>query len=317
LLTYILKRLGMMALTLLAIVTLAFFVIRWMPGSPFDDPEYSPELVRILEEKYRLHEPVPVQFFTYLKNLVTEGFWGVSFKLEPMVPVWQVIGERIPVTLGLNLLSLLLSLPLGLLAGMWAALYKSRLPDHLISLFIILFISVPSFVVASALQYFLGYQAKAFPIIYQSLGSFPERLHSLVLPVLALSFYPVASLCRYLRGELLETLSADYLLLARTKGLKKGQVLLRHAFPNSLVPLMPVIIPMFTGILSGSLVVERIFGIPGVGGLVTQSIQAGDHFLTIAVLFFYAAVNLLTVLITDLSYGLIDPRIRLGGGKDA
>ena len=314
---YILKRLGMMALTLLAIVTLAFFVIRWMPGSPFDDPDYSPELVRMLEEKYRLHEPIPVQYFTFLKNIVTEGFWGVSFQIEPMVPVWKVIGERIPVTLGLNFISLLLSLPLGLAAGLWAALHKSKLPDHLISFLVILFISVPSFVAASALQYFLGYQTHAFPIIYRSLGSFPERLYSMLLPVFALSFYPVATLCRYLRGELLETLPADYLLLARAKGLKNKQVLLRHAFPNSLVPLMPVIVPMFTGILSGSLVVERIFGIPGVGGLMTQSIQAGDHFLTIAVLFFYALIHLLTVLITDLSYGFIDPRIRLGGGKDA
>ena len=316
-LTYILKRLGMMALTLLAIVTLAFFVIRWMPGSPFDDPEYSPELVRMLEEKYRLHEPIPVQYFAFLKNIVTEGFWGVSFQIEPNVPVWRVIGERIPVTLGLNFLSLLISLPLGLLAGCLAALYKSRWPDALISALVILFISVPSFVAASALQYFLGYRTHLFPIIYHSLGSFPERLHSLLLPVLALSFYPVATLCRYLRGELLENFSADYLLLARAKGLKKTQVLLRHAFPNSLVPLMPILVPMFTGILSGSLVVERIFGIPGVGGLVTQSIQAQDHFLTISVLFFYALIHLLTVLITDLSYGLIDPRIRLGGGKNA
>ena len=313
---YILKRLGMMALTLFIIVTLAFFVIRWMPGSPFDDPEYSPELIRMLEEKYRLHEPIPVQYLTFLKNIVTDGFWGVSFQIEPMVPVWQVIRERIPVTLGLNFLSLLLSLPLGLAAGLWAALYKSKLPDHLISVFVILFVSLPSFVIASALQYFLGYQARLFPIIYRSLGSFPEKLFSLQLPVFALAFYPVATLCRYLRGELLETFPADYLLLARAKGLKKTQVLLRHAFPNSLVPLMPVIVPMFTGILAGSLVVERIFGIPGVGGLMTQSIQAGDHFLTVSVLFFYAVIHLMTVLITDLSYGLIDPRIRLGGGKD-
>ena len=315
-LQYILKRLGMMLLTLFVIVTLAFFVIRWMPGSPFDDPDYSPDLVRMLEEKYRLHDPIPVQYAAFLKNIVTEGFWGVSFKIEPMVPVWEVIRERIPVTLGLNFLSLLLSFPLGLAAGMLAALHRSKLPDYLISLLVILFISVPSFVIASVLQYFLGYQTHAFPIIYQSLGSFRERLHSLVLPVLALTFYPVATLCRYLRGELLETFSADFLLLARAKGLRKGRILLHHAFPNSLIPLMPVIVPMFTGILSGSLVVERIFGIPGVGGLVTQSIQAGDHFLTIAVLFFYALINLMTVLITDLSYGFIDPRIRLGGGKN-
>lgn len=304
----------MMILTLFVIVTLGFFTIRFMPGTPFDDPELSPDMVRMLEAQYGLDQPLHIQFGHYLSQLI-QGNWGTSFKIEPMVPVWQVIGRRVPLTLGLNLLSLFISLPLGLLAGRVAALNRGRLPDQIISAAVILFISVPSFVMASFLQLLLGFKTGLFPIAYRPLADTAGRLYSLVLPVLALSFYPIAMLCRYLRGELLNTLSANYLLLARAKGLKEKDVLRRHALPNSLVPLMPVIVPMFTGIAAGSLVVERIFSIPGVGGLVTKSIQAGDHFLTVALLFFYALIHLVTVLITDLSYGFIDPRIRLGGGR--
>ena len=314
---YILKRIGLALLTLFVILTLGFFVIRLMPGSPFDDPNYSAEMVRLLEEKHHLHESIPVQYFHYLKNIFTDGYWGVSLNLEPMTPVWQVIARRIPVTLTINLLSLLIALPLGILAGTGAALTKSRWPDHLISLLTVLFISVPSFVMASLLQYFLGYRADLFPLIYDPAGSGSIRFASLVMPVLALSFHPIAMICRHLRGELLENLQTEYMVTALAKGLTMSQAVRHHAFRNSLIPVMHIIVPLFTNILAGSLVIERIFGIPGVGGLMTRSVGARDHWLTITVLVFYALIHLLTVLVTDISYGFIDPRMRLGGEKDA
>ena len=304
----------MMLLTLFVILTLGFFVIRLMPGSPFDDPELSPAMRQMLEEKYGLDQPIHRQYFRYMGRLL-QGDWGVSLKIEPMRPVFQVIGERIGVTLVLNMLSLLLAFPLGMLAGSRAALNTFRRgQDRLTDGMVILSLSIPSFVMASLLQSLLGYRSGLFAIAYRPLGSPGEQLYSLILPVLALSFYPMATLCRYLRGELLENLSSDYMLLARCKGLTEKQALHRHALGNAMVPLMPVIVPMFTNVLAGSLVVEKIFNIPGVGGLLTRSIQAGDHSLTVAVLIFYALIHLLTVLITDLSYGLMDPRIRLGGG---
>lgn len=313
---YILKRIGLMLLTLFVILTLSFFVVRFMPGSPFDDPEYSAEMVRMLEEKYHLNEPIPIQFYYYLRNIIRDGYWGVSLKLEPMTPVWEVIGRRIPVTLLINALSLLIALPLGLLAGTVSAYRKGKWPDHLIGLMTVLWISVPSFVMASLLQYFLGYQAGIFSMVYDPTVSPAAQLGSLALPILALSFYPIATICRYLRGELIENMEQDYMRTAQAKGLSLRRAMLRHAFRNSMIPLMNVIVPMFTGVLAGSLVVERVFAVPGVGGLLTRSVLAGDHSLTVTILLFYAFLHALSVLITDISYGLLDPRIRLGGGRN-
>ncbi|MBP3729312.1 MAG: ABC transporter permease, partial [Lachnospiraceae bacterium] len=212
---YILKRIGLMFLTLFVILTLGFFVIRFMPGGPFDDPNYSAEMIRMLEEKHHLNEPVLRQYYYYLRDIVQKGYWGVSLNLEPMTPVWEVIGRRIPLTVCINFLSLLISLPLGILAGYGAALFRSRLPDHLISLFTVLFISVPSFVMASFLQYFLGVRAGLFPLVYDSSGEMGRQLASLVMPVLALSFHPIAMICRHLRGELGENIHAEYILTAQ------------------------------------------------------------------------------------------------------
>ena len=311
---YVLKRLGLMVLTLFVIMTLCFFVIRLMPGSPFDDPEISPELETLLREKHHLDDPIPVQYWYFWKDIAADGYWGVSLKIAPNVPVWQVLAERIPVTLQLNLLSLALAIPLGILAGTVSARTAGKLPDRLVGILTVVCISVPSFVFASALQYGLGYMGP-FDIIYDSTGTAGERLRSLILPVLALSFWPVASICRYLRGELLENLNADYMLLAKAKGLSPSQSIRRHAFRNSAVPLTNVIVPLVTGVFGGSLVVEKIFAVPGVGGIMTQAVAARDFWLVTAVLVFYSAVNLLTVFLMDILYGLIDPRIRLSGRK--
>ncbi|OQA71780.1 MAG: Oligopeptide transport system permease protein OppB [Firmicutes bacterium ADurb.Bin248] len=140
-------------------------------------------------------------------------------------------------------------------------------------------------------------------------------MHSLTLPIIALALGPIATITRYLRGELIENLNAEYLLLARTKGLTRPQAIIRHAFRNSCVLLANIIVPMFTGILGGSLVIESIFGIPGMGGSLMRSINSGDHPLTIALLILYSAISLVTILVMDISYGILNPRIRMGGGK--
>lgn len=301
-----------MALTLFIIVTIAFMVVRLMPGSVYDNPEYSIEIIQALETKAHLDKPMVVQYLLYLKGVLA-GDWGVSVKLAPSVPVFEVIKARIPVSMQLNLVSLFIALPLGIMIGTIAALNKSKMPDYIISFMVVIFISVPSFVFASLMQYFLSFKLGLFPIVYGASAKGLVRWHSLVLPVLALSFGPIATVTRYLRGELIETLSSEYMLLARTKGLTKAQATIRHAFRNSCVPLANIIIPMFTGILGGSLVVERIFSIPGIGGIMIESVNTSDHFLTVAVLLFYSVISLATILLVDISYGIIDPRIRLGG----
>jgi oligopeptide transport system permease protein len=209
-----------------------------------------------------------------------------------------------------------IAIPIGIIAGTVAALKKNKLTDTIISFLVVIFISVPSFVFASLLQYVFTYRIPIFPTLYDSAApSVAATMRSLAMPIIALALNPIATIARYLRGELIETMSSEYLLLARTKGLTRAQATVRHAFRNSLVPIFNAIIPLITAIMGGSLVVEKIFAVPGIGGQLVESILNGDHFLTVAGLIYYSIVSLITILIVDISYGIIDPRIRVGGKK--
>lgn len=316
-LKYTLQRVLVMILTLFIILSVAFLVIRLMPGSIYEDVEnLSDEMIKMMEDKYHLNDPILVQYKYFLGDIIFKGDWGTSVTVMPKVPVWEVLSEKIPITLKLNIISLLISMPIGIFAGIMAAIFKNTKTDYMISFFVVLFISVPSFIFATVLQYFLAYKMGWFPIIYKPTAGDYVRIMSMVLPIMALSFGPVARVTRYLRGELIENLNSEYMLLARTKGMTTFQATVRHSMRNSFVPLANIIIPMFTNILTGSLVVEQIFSVAGVGGLLVSSINASDHTLTIAILIFYSLISLVTILAVDLSYGLIDPRVRLGGGKN-
>ena len=312
---YVLQRIGAMLLTLFLVMVLSFMIIRLMPMSIFENPEVSPEIQYKLEEEMHLHDPIPVQLFYFLKNIVVDFNFGTSVKIKPGVGVFSIIADRIPPTVALNFLSLFISIPLGLIAGTAAALKRNTWVDTVISFLIVLFISIPSFVFASLMQYTLTYLWPIFPTLYDATGGIWVQLYSMILPILALALGPIATIGRYLRGELIENLGSEYLLLARTKGLSRTQATVRHAFRNSLVPISNTLIGLLTGIMGGSLVIEKMFAVPGMGGQLVDSIMAGDHFLTVALLIFYSAISLVTILIVDLSYGIIDPRIRVGGGN--
>ena len=312
---YVLQRIGAMLLTLFLVMVLSFMIIRLMPMSIFENPEVSPEIQYKLEEEMHLHDPIPVQLFYFLKNIVVDFNFGTSVKIKPGVGVFSIIADRIPPTVALNFLSLFISIPLGLIAGTAAALKRNTWVDTVISFMIVLFISIPSFVFASLMQYCLTYLWPVFPTLYDATGGIWVQLYSMILPILALALGPIATIGRYLRGELIENLGSEYLLLARTKGLSRTQATVRHAFRNSLVPISNTLIGLLTGIMGGSLVIEKMFAVPGMGGQLVDSIMAGDHFLTVALLIFYSAISLVTILIVDLSYGIIDPRIRVGGGN--
>jgi len=272
----------------------------------------TPEAIAALEARLNLDKPMPVQYFLFIKGVLLENDWGTSIKVRPGVPVFEIIVDRIPASMVLNIASLLIAIPLGVLAGSLAAVFKNKVPDYIISFLVVICISVPSFVFASLLQYFLAGQAKLLPLIYDPSGNTIAQIKSLILPVMALSFSPIATVTRYLRGELIETLSSEYMLLARTKGLKKPKAVMRHAFRNSMVPLANIIIPMFTNVLGGSMVVEAIFAVPGIGGILVDSITVSDYSLAIGALLFYSFISVATILLVDISYGIIDPRIRLG-----
>ena len=313
---YVLERIGAMLLTLFMVMSLSFMVIRLMPMSLFENPEVPKEIQEKLEDKFHLNDPLPVQYFYFMEGIVTGLDFGISVKLRPGLDVWGIIVSRLPPTMLINFISLFISIPLGLMFGIVAALKRNTWVDSLISVFVILFISVPSFVFASLLQYVLTFIFPIFPTLYDSTATtLSAMMWSLTLPIIALSLSPIATLTRYLRGELIENISSDYILLARTKGLSRPQAIVRHAFRNSMMPITSTLVSLITGIMGGSLVVESMFAIPGTGGMLVKSIFAGDHFLTVAILIFYSAISLVTILVVDLSYSLIDPRVRVGGGK--
>ena len=304
-----------MVLTLFIIITISFFAIRLIPGDVLGEGA-NPELRAAMRARYHLDKPLIEQYVIFIKNFLSFDF-GESINLYPRRPVFDVIAEKVPLTLVLNIFSLIITIPTGIACGIAAALKKNTLTDHAISTMVVFNVSVPSFVFALLLQYFLAYKLGWFPILLDLKAPFMSgaQLWSMVLPVLALSFGGIATITRYMRAELFEALSSEYMLLARAKGLTQLQATVRHALRNSFIPLCNVIVPMFMSVLSGSMVVETIFNIPGLGSLMTGSISTSDYYLTIAILFVYSLINLTSVLVVDLSYGIVDPRIRIGGGK--
>jgi len=305
---YIIGRVGAMALTLFVILTLAFLTVRLMPGSIYDDPDLPPAVREALEARLHLDKPPLVQYGYFLRGVLLESDWGTSVRLEPGVPAFRVLTHRIPVSLGVNALALALAIPLGLTAGAITALQRGKRSGRAVSLAVSMCIAVPSFVFAALMQIGLGFKLGLFPLVYQ-----PGSAASLVLPVLALTLGPAATITRYVRGELTGLMNSDFMVLARAKGLSRRAAVLRHGLRNAGVTLITVMAPMVAGLLGGSLVVEGIYAIPGVGGIMVDAIHARDHALTVAALIFYSAVSLTTLLLADVAYGLIDPRIRMGG----
>jgi oligopeptide transport system permease protein len=272
------------------------------------------------DSQFRVYEPIPIslQYFRWVTNIVTEWNWGYSTRVQPNVPVFEVLGSRIPVTLRLNFAALFVYIPVGFGLGIWAALKKNGIVDNVISFMVMIFISVPSFVVMLFLVLSFGYGLEWLPTLFPPEGApLSEQLLGMILPVLGLSFGAIASLTRVTRAELTEVLTSEFLLLARTKGLTRSQSVVRHAMRNSMVPLVPGIIGSFVGLLSGSVIIERIYSIPGAGRLFIRALTQNsyDYNLILAITAFYTAISLFAVLLVDLSYGIVDPRIRMGAKK--
>lgn len=316
-LKYILKRLAAMLLAFAIITTISFVLIRLLPNElPMMGAQAQTELAR--REALGYNKPIMTQFGVYLKNIFTKGDFGTSWKIDYLKDVTQVIANRLPPTIMINVYSLIFSIPIGIGLGIYAALRKNRWQDHLISTLVMVFISVPNYVYAFLVQYIFGYRLNWLPIIVSSVydagGSWysAAMFRSMILPILALSFSTIAALTRFTRAELTEALTSDYMLLARTKGLTKAQATSRHALKNAMVPILPTIISLFIAILTGSMIIERIFAINGIGYLFVQSIGLKDYDVFIATAMFYALITLSSMILIDLSYGFLDPRIRMG-----
>ena len=314
---YILKRLGYMAVTLFLVLTVNFLLLQLLPGSPFDGEKKTEAQIAILEEKYGMNDPIPVQYARYLKG-VFQGDFGTSFKLQNQ-EVTDLVLTRIPYTIKPGALALLIGIIIGITLGAVAAMKRNSWADHMITIISVLGVSIPSFVLAAFLQYFICTKLGWLPVIYQPAEEMRgvtmwDEFKSLILPAISLSVPVIASLMRYMRSELIEVLDTDYILLARAKGLTKAQVIVHHALRNALIPVITVVGPMVVSIMTGSLVVEKFFGVPGLSNLLLNSVTMKDQFLTLGIAFFYAFLYVIVILIIDLLYGVIDPRIRLAGG---
>lgn len=248
---------------------------------------------------------------------IIRGYFGVSEALYIGSDVWEIFMSKIPYTMAVNLYSIFLSIPLGLTLGVIAALKKNKLTDHIISTGVMVFVSVPSFIYAFLVLYLLYFKLGWVEATMDATqGAWSWRAFSTMIPaILSMSFGSIAGFARYTRAELSEVLTNEFMLLARTKGLTKAQATLRHAMRNAGVVIFPMILGEFIGILSGSLIIEQMFGIPGVGKLYINSVQAQpapDYNIFMLIGIFYTFIGLAAGIVSDISYGIIDPRIRMG-----
>ena len=314
-----------MLLTLFIISLMCFILIRMLPPVPLPAGDPHTAVIEAKREALGYNKPYLVQFGIFLKGVLTRFDWGVSDKLYPGQEVASIFFEKLPATMIVNLFSIILSIPIGISLGIFAALKKNTWIDHVISTVTMVAISVPSFVYAFLVQYFLAFKLGWFPFLFGStidgtpLGSIsyfdPQFLWSMFPPILALSFGVIAGFTRTTRAELTEVLTSEFMLLARTKGLTKTQATVRHAMKNCMVVVLPSIFGEFIGILSGSLIIENIFSVPGVGELYLNSINGRDYPMFIMLTVFYTVIGLAAGIVVDISYGFIDPRIRVGSKK--
>ena len=316
---YVIKRVLLMFLTLFLIMTICFVLIKLLPLPAIKEMGRDVKLVLARREKMGYNKPIMVQYYLFLKNLLTGWDWGVGEQMYTGRDVWTVMMQKLPYTVLVNLYSILIAIPLGLGFGIYAALRKNKWQDHVISTMVMVFISVPSYVYAFIVQYLFCFKLGWFPLTLESLDSASlfswPMFRSMMPAIMSLGFGVVAGLTRYTRAELSEVLTGDYMLLARTKGLTKGQAISRHALRNAMVVILPMIIGEFIGILGGSLIIEKIFGIPGVGSLLVNAITLRDYNFFMALIVFYTFIGLASGILIDISYGFIDPRIRMGSKK--
>lgn len=312
---YLLKRLGLMVLTFFIIASLCFFLIKLLPLPAIKEQGRDVALILQRREALGYGKPLIVQYGRYCRHVLS-GDLGLGEQIYTGQEVSRIIGSKLPYTVTVNLYAAVLAIPLGLGFGIFAALRKNRWQDHLISTVVMLFISVPSYVYAFFVQYLLCYRTGWFPLTAASREAAPffsaTMFLSMFPAVLSLAFGTIAALTRFTRAELGEMLLSEHLLLSRCKGLSRRQTIARHALQGAMVPILPMILGELIGILGGSLIIEGIFSVPGVGSLYTTAISMRDYNFFMALTFFYTFVGLFSGLVVDISYGLIDPRIQMG-----
>ncbi|HLS22771.1 MAG TPA: ABC transporter permease [Pseudogracilibacillus sp.] len=302
---YLLKRLAYIFISLFFIITLTFFLMQAAPGGPFaSERKLPPKLEEQMNEAYGLNDPIHVQYIDYLTRVAKWDF-GPSFKYVGQ-SVNDIISRSFPYSLILGLESILLALSIGILLGVIAALYHNKFPDYTAMVIAVLGISVPSFVLAAVLQYVFAYKLQVLPI-----AKFDSFAHT-ILPAVALAATPLAFIARLMRSSMLEVLSSDYIKTAKAKGLGARVTIYRHGIRNAILPVVSYLGPLVVGILTGSFIIETIFAIPGLGREFVTSVTNRDYTVIMGTTVFYAVLLLFSILLVDIIYSLIDPRIKLG-----
>ena len=299
---YVIKRILLAVLTVLVISMITFFAMNAIPGGPFNkEKAVNAATMAALEARYNLDKPVPVQYVMYMKNLL-HGELGVSLKNGREISA--IIGESFPLSAQLGIMAALLAIFFGIILGSVAALMRNQLPDRLIVFFTTLITAMPSFVIATVLLYVFCLKLGWFP-------AFTAGQNNMVLPVIALMFSPMAYITRLTKTSMLDALNQDYIRTARAKGVPQMKVIFLHGLRNALIPVITYVGPMIAGILTGSMVVETIFNIGGLGSKFVAGITNRDYTLIMATTIFLATIMVIANLITDIVYKLVDPRIKL------
>lgn len=372
---FIVKRLLQTLLILFVVSSILFTLVSFIPGNICHE-KLTEEQCAVQETAYGLRGPFIERYGKFITG-IPQGKLGVSARVQPGVPVEDIISDKLMVSATVGVLPLIFGMVVGIIMGVLAALRHNKMADTLINFLTVIFVSVPSFVFAFFLQYTMtglptevtteglmgpiifavvgaltaaGYQlwsnhkkvldnekskplamlitsaatavvffllgmiasgfVKPFPILFDS-----EDSLSFILPMFALSFFVIATVTRYVRAEMLEVLNSDYILLARAKGVNKRKLYFTHALRNALIPAITVVAPLALTLLTGTIVIERVFTIPGMGGLLLQSIESHDINVVLGLGVVFTVIYSVILLIVDVTYGLVDPRIRIGGGE--
>lgn len=300
---YILKRLGILLITLFVVITASFFMMQILPGTPYNNPKLTAEMIKTLNVHYGLDKPIWEQYWIYLTG-VLQGDLGTSYQYANQSVV-TLITQRLGVSAQLGLQALIVGVLSGLAVGSVSARHKNDKLDGFLSVVSTLGITVPSFVVGIFLLNFLGFRLQLLPI--SGWGSFAQT----ILPTIALAMNPFATTTRFVRSEMIETLNSDYIQLARAKGLTERQVVNRHAYRNSMIPVLTLVGPMAANLLTGSVLVETMFSIPGIGQQFVSSIPTKDYPVIMGTTIVYAVMLMVAILATDIVTSIVDPRVRL------
>lgn len=305
---YIFQRFIYMIITLLVIITITFFLMKLLPGTPFSNPEkLSDSQLEVMNVKYGLDKPVAVQYVTYIGNLL-QGDLGLSFQSQGRTVV-NVIADRIGPSALIGGQAMIIGFVLGLILGVISAIRHNTILDYGSVFIAVLGMSIPSFVFAALIQYFVGVKLGWLPV-----ALWKGYSHS-ILPSIALSVLVIATVARFIRTEMLEVLGQDYVLTARAKGISEQVVIIKHVLRNALIPVVTVVGPLTVSIMTGTLVIEKIFAVPGLGEQFTISILVNDYSVIMGITLFFSALFIFVIFIVDILYVLLDPRIKLKEGK--